>query len=103
IISVVGNVAPREMRTLCDHARAGRAREAEASHRALLPLFKAMFVESNPGPAKYLLSAMGLIENELRLPLVRVEPASEPVIRAAGAACGIAVAEGARARCSPWG
>jgi len=98
VISVVGNVAPRAMRVLCDHARAGRMREAEASHRGLLPLFKAMFIESNPAPAKYLLAAMGLIENELRLPLVPVEPSSETAIRDAAAACGIALAEGARSR-----
>jgi 4-hydroxy-tetrahydrodipicolinate synthase len=80
VISVAGNVAPAEMRALCDHARAGRMAEAEAAHRRLLPLFKALFIESNPGPAKFLLSAMGLIANELRLPLVPVEPATERAI-----------------------
>jgi 4-hydroxy-tetrahydrodipicolinate synthase len=80
VISVAGNVAPREMRALCDHARAGRMVEAEALHRRLLPLFKALFIESNPGPVKYLLSAMGLARNELRLPLVPVEAATESAI-----------------------
>lgn len=98
IISVAGNVAPKEMRALSDHARAGRAKEAEAAHRGLLPIFKALFLESNPGPAKYLLSAMGLIENELRLPLVPVEAATEQAVRKAAADCGIALAEGARSR-----
>jgi len=77
VISVAGNVAPRPMRELCDHARAGRRVEAESLHRRLLPLFKALFMESNPGPVKALLAAMRLIENELRLPLVSVEPATE--------------------------
>jgi 4-hydroxy-tetrahydrodipicolinate synthase len=90
VVSVAGNVAPREMRTLCDHARGGRKEEAEAVHRRLLPLFKALFVESNPGPVKYLLSTMGLIENELRLPLVPVEPASEQVVLAAAQSVGLA-------------
>lgn len=80
MISVAGNVAPREMRALCDHARAQRFAEAEAIHRRLGPLFKALFMESNPGPVKFLLSAMKLIANELRLPLVPVEPASEKAI-----------------------
>jgi len=80
VISVAGNVAPREMRELCDHARAGRVVEAEALHRRLLPLFKALFLESNPGPVKYLLSAMGLTRNELRLPLVPVERATEGAV-----------------------
>ena len=92
IISVAGNVAPRPMRELTDHARAGRMREAEAIHRRLLPLFRALFVESNPGPAKFLLSAMGLIENDLRLPLVPVEPVSEKVILEAARAVGVALA-----------
>jgi 4-hydroxy-tetrahydrodipicolinate synthase len=57
VVSVVGNVAPREMRALCDHARAGRMQEAGTIHRRLLPLFKALFIESNPGPVKFLLAA----------------------------------------------
>lgn len=97
IISVAGNAAPRLMRELSDHARAGRVREAEAVHAKLTPLFHALFVESNPGPVKYLLSAMGLIENELRLPLVPIEPATEQVVRAAAQASGISLAAGARA------
>jgi len=91
VISVAGNVAPREMRALCDHARAGRGSEAEALHRRLQPLFKALFLESNPGPVKFLLSAMKLMANELRLPLVPVEPATEKAILAAAAHSGIAL------------
>jgi 4-hydroxy-tetrahydrodipicolinate synthase len=98
VISVAGNVAPREMRALCDQARAGRTGEAEALHRRLQPLFKALFLESNPGPVKALLAAMGLIENELRLPLVPVEPSTEQTVRNAAADVGIALAEGARSR-----
>jgi 4-hydroxy-tetrahydrodipicolinate synthase len=62
-----------------------------------MPLFNGLFVESNPGPVKYLLSAMGLIENELRLPLVPVEPATEAVVRTAAAAAGLTLAAAARA------
>jgi 4-hydroxy-tetrahydrodipicolinate synthase len=91
VISVAGNVAPREMRALCDHARAGRGTEAEALHRRLQPLFKALFLESNPGPVKFLLSAMKLMANELRLPLVPVEPATEKAILGAAAQSGIAL------------
>lgn len=93
VISVAGNVAPRAMRTLCDHARAGRLSEAEAQHRLLQPLFKALFIESNPGPVKCLLAAMRLIENQLRLPLVPVEPATERAILAAATAAGIQLPE----------
>jgi 4-hydroxy-tetrahydrodipicolinate synthase len=102
LVSVVGNAAPRELRALCDLARAGRLQEAEAIHRRLLPLFRALFVESNPGPVKFLLSAMGLIANELRLPLVPVEPASEKIILAAAQQAGVSptAGHGATARVS---
>ncbi len=93
VISVAGQVAPREMRQLTDLARAGKMAEAEAVHRRLLPLFKALFIESNPGPVKYLLSAMKLIGNELRLPLVPIEPATEKAVLEGARAGGLAVSE----------
>ncbi len=96
IISVVGHVVPREMRQLIDHARAGRNAEALAMHQKLMPIFRAAFLESNPGPIKYLLAEMGLMANELRLPLVPIEPATEKGVLEAAAAVGIATA-GARA------
>jgi 4-hydroxy-tetrahydrodipicolinate synthase len=89
VISVAGQVAPREMRTLVDHARAGRMTEAAELHRRLMPLFKALFVESNPGPVKFMLSAMKRIANELRLPLVPVESATEQLAMAALASSGV--------------
>jgi 4-hydroxy-tetrahydrodipicolinate synthase len=98
IVSVAGQVAPRAMRTLTDQARAGRMAEAAETHRRLLPLFKALFVESNPGPVKFLLSAMGLIENELRLPLVPVDPATENIALEAARAAGVELGAGAPAR-----
>jgi 4-hydroxy-tetrahydrodipicolinate synthase len=98
VISVAGQAAPRPMRTLVDHARAGRFAEAEKVHRQLLPIFKALFVESNPGPVKFLLSAQRLIENELRLPLVPVEPATERVVLEAARASGVTLPEGVGAR-----
>ena len=97
VVSVAGQAAPAEMRALCDAARAGRIPQAEVLHRRLLPLFKALFVESNPGPVKFLLAAMGLIENELRLPLVPVEPATAQTLLAAARELSIALAPRAAA------
>ena len=91
VISVAGNAAPAEMRVLCDHARAGRTTDAEAIHRRLLPIFKALFIESNPGPVKYLLSAMKLIDNRLRLPLVPIEAATERIVLEAAERSGLAL------------
>lgn len=90
VISVVGNVAPREMREMLVHFEAGRAEEAEAMHRRLLPLARGLFLESNPGPVKFLLAAWGMIANELRLPLVPVEKATEGRILEAARAAGVA-------------
>ena len=50
--------------------REGDMAKAEALNGELTPLFTNCFVESNPIPAKAAMAAMGLIENELRLPLV---------------------------------
>lgn len=97
IISVVGHVVPREMRTLVDHALAGRNAEALAMHQRLMPIFRAAFLESNPSPIKYLLSEMGICANELRLPLVPVEPATEKAVLEAGRAVGVTLT-GAAAR-----
>jgi 4-hydroxy-tetrahydrodipicolinate synthase len=101
IVSVAGNVVPAEMRALCDHARAGRLKDAEQVHRRLLPMFKALFVESNPGPVKFLLAAMGMIENRLRLPLVPIEHATEAVVLAAARGLGIDLAHPSAAGASP--
>src|SRR5262245_46923124 len=102
IVSVVGQAAPAQMRKLCDLARAGRRAEALAAHQSLMPLFRAAFLESNPGPIKFLLSEMGMVRNELRLPLVPVEPATEKAVVDAAKAAGLTLAgsslAGGRAR-----
>jgi 4-hydroxy-tetrahydrodipicolinate synthase len=70
IISVASNVAPKQMADFIGAIREGDMSKAEALNKELTPLFNNCFVESNPIPAKAAMSAMGLIENELRLPLV---------------------------------
>lgn len=74
IISVASNVAPRLMVELAEALMRDDMDTARRLHHRLTPLFRNCFVESNPIPAKAALAAMGLISNELRLPLV---PASE--------------------------
>ena len=70
IISVASNVAPELMASFVGAMKQGQWDMAEELNERLTPLFKNCFVESNPIPAKAALAAMGLIENELRLPLV---------------------------------
>ena len=70
IISVASNVAPALLSEFTGAIRNGELEKAEALNEKLTPLFNNCFVESNPIPAKAAMHAMGLIENELRLPLV---------------------------------
>ncbi len=70
IISVASNVAPKHLADFTTAIRNGEMEKAEDLNAELTPLFKNCFVESNPIPAKAAMHAMGLIENELRLPLV---------------------------------
>ena len=70
IISVASNVAPKHMADFIGAVRGGDMAKAHAMNELLSPLFANCFVESNPIPAKAAMHAMGLIENELRLPLV---------------------------------
>ena len=74
IISVASNVAPGLMVELAEALLDDNMAKARELHHRLTPLFRNCFVESNPIPAKAALAAMGLISNELRLPLV---PAAE--------------------------
>ena len=83
VISVTANVAPKLMAEMCKAALAGDIATARARNDRLLPLHRNLFVEANPIPVKWALSEMGLIENELRLPLVPLSPHHYDVVRAA--------------------
>lgn len=76
IISVASNVAPALMAEFVGAMKAGNWEKAHQMNETLTPLFANCFVESNPIPAKAALAAMGLINNELRLPLVPSQQAT---------------------------
>src|SRR5215471_13230084 len=73
IISVVSNEIPAEMTRMTQAALAGKWDMAHLIFRKYFPLMQANFIESNPGPAKAVLSMMGRIEEVYRLPLVPVK------------------------------
>ena len=83
VISVTANVAPKLMSQMCAAALAGDTVAARAHNDRLLPLHRRLFVEANPIPTKWALAEMGLIENELRLPLVKLSPQFHETVRAA--------------------
>ncbi len=80
-ISVTANVAPRPCADLHD---AWRKRDFDTVARIndrLMPLHEALFVESSPGPVKYAASLLGLCQNRLRLPMIRVTAETENKVR----------------------
>ncbi len=83
VISVTANVAPKLMSEMCAAALAGDTKAARKHNDRLLALHRGLFVEANPIPTKWALTEMGLIENELRLPLVRLSPQYHETVRAA--------------------
>ncbi|HEY5042986.1 MAG TPA: 4-hydroxy-tetrahydrodipicolinate synthase [Verrucomicrobiae bacterium] len=81
VISVASNVIPREVSQMVKAFARGDARKALALHAKFYPLFKDLFIETNPTPVKAALAMMKLIEEEYRLPLVPMNPKNWDVLR----------------------
>ena len=71
-ISTTANVAPKQMCELVRRFAAGDLPGAQEIHYQLLPLFDALFCETNPIPLKAAIAALGWCSDEIRLPLTRV-------------------------------
>lgn len=80
VISVVSNLFPALVVEMVEQALAGNVQAARKLHFDLLPIFKAAFIESNPGPIKYAMNKNGLAAGSLRLPLVEVTASSKAVL-----------------------
>jgi 4-hydroxy-tetrahydrodipicolinate synthase len=75
VISVVGNLVPKDMKRLTDAMLAGDVATAQEAHRRLFPLCRAMFIETNPIPVKTAMKMVGLLESdEKRLPMTDLTP-----------------------------
>jgi 4-hydroxy-tetrahydrodipicolinate synthase len=81
LISVASNEAPEPMSRMVGAALAGRWDEARELHYRWLPLMDVNFVESSPGPVKAALALLGLLEENLRLPLVPVTEKTRARVR----------------------
>lgn len=81
VISVASNVFPSAMADFVHALQEGKFQEAEKMHERLMPLFKALFVEPSPIPAKAAMAQLGLMDNSLRLPLVPATEATEELIK----------------------
>ncbi len=82
-ISVTANVAPADCAAMFDAFSAGRMDEARRLHYKLEPLHGAMFIETNPIPAKTSLALMGRISEEFRLPLCSMSDANREKLKKA--------------------
>jgi 4-hydroxy-tetrahydrodipicolinate synthase len=82
-ISVTANVAPKLMHELCVAAMAGDVARAKEIQFKLLPVHKAMFVEANPIPVKWALTAMGKMKPGIRLPLTTLVASAQEQVKQA--------------------
>ncbi len=73
VISVTANIRPDLMNDACDKMLDQKHEDAEEINKKLEPLHRAMFVESNPIPVKWLLGYLGKINSKIRLPLVTLD------------------------------
>ncbi|MDD2707071.1 MAG: 4-hydroxy-tetrahydrodipicolinate synthase [Verrucomicrobiae bacterium] len=76
VISVASNVMPRETADMVRAFREGRLDDALALHARLFPLFKNLFLETNPIPVKAAMAMLKLVREEYRLPLCEMNPAN---------------------------
>jgi 4-hydroxy-tetrahydrodipicolinate synthase len=89
VISVVSNEIPQEMAELTRCALEGDWKKARTLQRKFLPLMQANFIESNPMPVKCVLAMMGKIEENYRLPMVKVRPETRAKLERITRACGV--------------
>lgn len=75
LVSVCANEIPKETSKMVEHALNGSFHFARKVHYRILPLMEGNFIESSPAPCKFVMKEMGLLEENLRLPLV---PVTEP-------------------------
>lgn len=77
VISVLSNIMPKETAALCKAAKEFNIAEAQRLHYKMMGLCRALFIETNPIPAKTALALMGKMECEFRLPLVNMSKENE--------------------------
>ncbi|MBN1556809.1 MAG: 4-hydroxy-tetrahydrodipicolinate synthase [Lentisphaerae bacterium] len=81
VVSVASNVAPRPVTEMTHAALAGRWDEARALHARYYPLFRDLFIDTNPIPVKAALAMMGRIEERYRLPMCEMSDEKRMVLR----------------------
>lgn len=83
IISVVANIVPKDVANLVSEFQKGNMQKAKVLHYKLLPLIKAVFIETNPIPIKTAMGLLGMCEPDLRLPLCAMLPDNQEKLKKA--------------------
>ncbi|MCQ9207143.1 MAG: 4-hydroxy-tetrahydrodipicolinate synthase [Omnitrophica bacterium] len=81
VVSVVANIIPKEVRDMTASFLEGDIEAAKALHYKILPLSKAMFIETNPIPVKISMKLLGRLNGEFRLPLCEMEKPNEEKLK----------------------
>jgi 4-hydroxy-tetrahydrodipicolinate synthase len=89
VISVASNIIPREVAQMVRAFARGDVKKAAQLHAKFYPVYKDLFIETNPVPVKAALAMLGLIQEEYRLPLVPLAAANRAKLKATLTACGI--------------
>lgn len=90
-ISVVANVAPKEMHLMCKAAIKGDIATARAINNKVFPLHTKLFIEPNPVPVKWLMNELGLIPSGIRLPLAQLHESCHDLVRQAWVESGVSI------------
>ena len=86
VISVTANIAPKLCSDLQKYSKSksdNEIKEAERIDQMLQPLHKSLFIESNPAPVKYAAKLLGLCDDEIRLPLVKIKKKTQEEVKKA--------------------
>ncbi|MGZ8938331.1 MAG: 4-hydroxy-tetrahydrodipicolinate synthase [Limisphaerales bacterium] len=89
VVSVASNVVPKEISQMVRLFSEGKAKAALKIHAKLFPLFRTLFIETNPVPVKAALVMRGMMDEEYRLPLVKMEAKNREVLRKTLESCGV--------------
>jgi 4-hydroxy-tetrahydrodipicolinate synthase len=89
VISVASNIIPREISKMVNAFVAGKAAAALKLHQKYYPLFKDLFIETNPVPTKAALAMLGKCTEEYRLPLCKMSAANRAQLAKTLKACGV--------------
>jgi 4-hydroxy-tetrahydrodipicolinate synthase len=89
VVSVASNVIPKEVSQMVKLFAAGKSNAAIRLHEKYYPLFKDLFIETNPTPVKAALAMMKVIQEEYRLPLVPMNPKNWEALRTTLKRCNV--------------